>query len=190
MYDRSTSVGASDAVMLAQGKWAELFDRKNTPPDALRASLPARIGHACERMHREWFAEQAGIPVEFDEIWGTEPVRHSERDWMCYLPDGLVREDHYLIPWEGKALNLNWQYNLPTLLERYRPQLQHQMMVMNAPHAYFSVLFLNTHWHWWKIEYDQILADQLWEQEELFHWMLTRGIRPSEWQGKRKGWKE
>lgn len=196
MYDRSKSIGASDAVLIAAGQWAELYDRKNTPPDALSYPLPARIGHACEAVNREWFEQETGIHVVFEEVWDVdqaEPIEHAEYPWMKYLPDGVV--DHKLdsgaevvVPWEGKAVNGMWQPHL--LIKKYTPQLLHQMRVIAAPFAYLSVLYLNTKWDYYKIEWDEPAADELLEQEKQFMWHLENEVRPPEFKGKRKGWIE
>ena len=186
MYDRSKSIGASDAVHIAKGDWAELYDRKTTPSDGLRSSLPALIGHACEAVNRQWFEQEAAIPVQYESIWGSEPIVHPEYEWMKYLPDGLVMDDHHFIPWEGKAINMMWQPHL--LIKKYTPQLLHQMRVMNAPYAYLSVLYLNTKWDYYRIDYDEPAADALLDMEKQFLWHLEQGIRPPEYKGKRKGW--
>lgn len=185
MYDRSKSIGASDAVLIAAGQWAELYDRK-TSPDALSYSLPARIGHACEAVNRRWFERERSISVEYEEIWQTEPITHPDYEWMKYLPDGLVMDDHHFIPWEGKAVNMMWQPHL--LVKKYTPQLLHQMRVIAAPFAYLSVLYLNTKWDYYKIEWDEPAADELLEQEKQFMWHLENEVRPPEYKGKRKGW--
>ena len=197
MYDRSKTIGASDAVHIAAGDWAALYDRK-TSSDAPSYSLPARIGKACEALNREWFTQETGIPVIYDEIWdkGT-PVTHPDYEWMKYLPDGLVDSDpakllehppSFEIPWEGKAINGMWRPHL--LIKKYTPQLLHQMRVMDAPFAYLSVLYLNTRWEFYQVEWDEPAADALLEKELAFLWHLQKGIRPPEYKGKRVGWIE
>ena len=187
MYDRSKTIGASDAVLIAAGQWAELYDRK-TSPDAPSYPLPARIGHACEAVNREWFEQETNIRVDWLPEWQSKPITSEIYPWMKYLPDGLVEEDGLVVPWEGKAVNQMWQPHL--LINKYTPQLLHQMRVMNAPFAYLSVLYLNTKWDYYKIEWDEPAADALLEQEKLFLWHLEEGIRPPEYKGKRKGWIE
>ena len=185
MYDRSKCVGASDAVHIAKGDWAELYDRKQstTPPEY---GLAARIGLACEALNREWFTQETGIEVAYEDDWEEGfPLQLSPNyEWYKYLPDGLVED--YKIPWEGKAINMMWQPHL--LIKKYTPQLLHQMRVMAAPYAYLSVIYLNTKWEHYKIMYDPIAADSLFEKEKLFHWHLTEQIRPPQYLGKRKGW--
>lgn len=192
MYDRSKSIGASDAVLIHEGKWAELYDRK-TSSEPFTAPLPARIGHALEELNRDIFVEETKIPIEWRDEWRDTPITHVDYPWMKYLPDGMVGlldpetdEITQYVPWEGKAVNMMWKP--ANLIKKYTPQLLHQMRVMNAPFAYFSVLYLNNKWERYIITYDEPAADELLEQEKLFMFMLERGIRPPEFQGKRKGW--
>ncbi len=172
MYDRSESIGGSDAVRISEGKWAKLYDSKHTPDD-LSGVLPVQIGHALEPLNRTWFSLQTGIPVAYEEEWTEYPIRHADYPWMAYLPDGLIDDK---IPFEAKAVNAFWTET--NLIKKYYPQLQHQMRVMNAPHAYLSVFFGNQRFKYFKIPYDPIAADELLRQEELFMWFLTNGQRP------------
>jgi hypothetical protein len=185
MYDRSKCVGASDAVHIAAGNWAELYDQK-TSSEPFKPSLPARIGQACEALNREWFTQETGIHVRWHDEWHDTPIKHPDHEWYTYLPDGIVDEHQLHIPWEGKAINGMWQPHL--LIKKYTPQLLHQMRVVSAPYAYLSVIYLNTKWDHYRIDYDDAAADALFEKEELFNFHLQRGIRPPEFKGKRKGW--
>jgi len=194
MYDRSKSIGASDAVHIHAGEWAALFDRKQatTQPEY---SLAAELGHQLEAFNIELFERDTGreIQVAFDT---APPVRMAEFPWCTYLPDGLLQQqesdditifdDEFFIPFEAKAINMMWQP--ANLLRKYMPQLQHAMRVMKSPYAIFSVIYLNTKYEWIKVEYDEPYDNALFESEKLFQFMLERGIRPPEYQGKRKGW--
>lgn len=191
MYDRRMTVGASDAVHIHAGDWADLWDRKQATTRS-QMGLAARIGHATEDMHREWFTEQTGIAVQENEYEGLVPHRLDTHDWYTYLDDGLILDPGLteigdkLIPFEMKAINMMWQPHL--LRKKYMPQLQHAMRVMKAPYAILSVIYLNTKWEYYEIPYDEPYADALFEKEKLFHWFLETGTRPPEYKGKRKGW--
>lgn len=195
MYDRSKSIGASDAVHIWAGEWAMLFDRK-TSSDAPSYPLPAAIGHALEDLNRELFMEDTGRDILVRDDWQQNPLRHHKNEWCAYLPDGLLQpaeddgelaeSDEFFIPFEAKAVNMMWKPH--NLLDKYRPQLMHAMRVTGAPYAIFSVIYLNTKYEWTKVAYDEPFDLELQEQEELFLFMLERGIRPPEYQGKRKGW--
>jgi hypothetical protein len=193
MYDRSKSVGASDAVMIQSGEWASLFDRK-TSQAAPDYPLPAELGHILEPFNLELFERDTGIEPLVDPKWQLNPMRLEGFEWCTYLPDGLVdtgeHEDvfDYRIPIEAKCINMMWKPEL--LLKKYMPQLQHAMRVMQAPFCYFSVIYLNTKYEWTKVHYDEPYDEALFEKEKLFHFMLERGIRPPEYLGKRKGWSD
>ena len=71
MYDRSKSVGASDAVHIQAGQWAELFDRKQSS-DAPDYGLPAELGHLLEPFNLELFERETGREVFVDDNWGSQ----------------------------------------------------------------------------------------------------------------------
>lgn len=188
MYDRRKSIGASDAVHIHAGLWAELYDWKRDPAsEPSDYALAAAIGKALEPFHREWFTQETGIPVYCEAGWDLAPVQHADYPWCVYLPDGLVDPQHndefheYTIPWEGKALNMMWQAE--AVLRKYMPQLQHAMRVMSAKYCHFSLLRLNVEWHHWKIPYDPPYDDALLEKEKLFLWYLENEIRPPQRKG-------
>lgn len=185
MYDRSKTIGASDATYIAEGRWAELFDTKSNPlSDALSGVLPVQVGKATEQVNLDWFEREAGISVA---RYGNEdePFKHSSHPWMCCLPDGLATvqiKDFGLldtIPIEAKHVNQFW--NPRNLIAKYTPQVLHQMMIFSAPFAYLSVIYGNgLKYDFYKIDYDPIAADELLRQEELFMWFLDHNIRPPE----------
>lgn len=193
MYDRSKCIGASDAVHIQAGDWAALFDRKTSPnpPDY---GLAAELGHVLEPFNIELYERETGSRVFVDPSWQEAPFRMFGYDWCTYLPDGLLdtgqsEEFHNMTkPFEAKCINMMW--NPANLLKKYMPQLQHAMRVMQADHCIFSVLYLNTKYEWIEVPYDEPYDDALFEKEKLFQFMLERGIRPPEYQGKRKGWTE
>lgn len=183
MYDRSKTIGASDAVYIAQGKWAELYDlKKNPDPDALSRVLPVQIGKTTEQLNLDWFAQEAGaLLVRYGNE--DEPFVSQMYDWQVCLPDALwertLGHAHYEIPVEAKHVNQFW--NPRNLIAKYTPQLLHQMMVLNAPWSFLSVIYGNgSKYEYYKIEYDDIAATELLKQEELFMWFLENDQRPPE----------
>lgn len=192
MYDRSKTIGASDAVHIQAGKWAELYDRK-TSSDAPDYGLPAELGHRLEAFNLELFERDTGREIHVDDNWGSDPLRLADEYWCTYLPDGLlnplpdecltITDDEYFIPFEAKAVNMMWRPE--NLLKKYMPQLQHAMRVMKAPHAIFSVIYLNTRYEWIKVDYDPPYDDALFEKEKLFQWFLETGKRPPEKKGRK-----
>jgi len=182
MYDRSKSVGASDAVHIQAGDWAALYDRKqdDTPP---QYGLAADIGHALEELNRELFEAETGRAICYEQEWDMAPFRLAGHDWCTYLPDGLcLMRDELILPFEAKAINMMWKPHL--LLRKYMPQLQHAMRVMKAPHCYFSVIYLNTKHEITTVKYDPPYDKALFDRESLFEWHLRKGIRPPEKKGR------
>lgn len=199
MYDRSKSVGASDAVHIQAGQWAELFDRKQSS-DSPDYGLPAELGHLLEPFNLELFERDTGREVFVDDDWGSNPLRLAEYPWCTYLPDGLIqrtdeetlaildtdpfpRVDEFFIPFEAKCINMMWKPE--NLLKKYMPQLQHAMRITRSPYCIFSVIYLNTRYEWTKIPYDPPYDDALFEKEKLFHWFLETGKRPPQKKGRK-----
>jgi hypothetical protein len=175
MYDRSKTIGASDAVSIAAGNWSELWDRKQatTPPEY---ALAARIGHATESMHRAWFTEQTKTPLIHSLVWDETPFQWRFEPWCTHVPDGLILKGNVHIPWEAKAVNMMWQP--ANLKAKYLPQLLHAMRVHEADHAILSVIYLNTKWEYYEIPYDPAADDELLRLERAFLWHLENGVRP------------
>jgi len=193
MYDRSKTIGASDAVYIQSGQWAELYDRKRTsePPEW---GLAAEIGKRLERFNLELFKHETGREVLIKNSWQQNPITYRLNKWCKYLPDGLTidqdegaAEDGLAaeprIPIEAKCINMMWKPH--NLLTKYMPQLQHAMRVMGAPYCWFSVIYLNTKYECTKIPYDPPYDNALFEKEELFAWMLKTGTRPPQKKGRK-----
>ena len=185
MYDRRKCVGASDAVHIQAGQWADLYDRKQatTPPEYV---LAAEIGHELESLNLRWFQRETGIRVQTSAEWEEYPLCLLDEQWYTYLPDGLIKDTKVnklsTIPFEAKAINMMWKSH--NLIAKYQPQLQHAMRVMKAPYCYFSVIYLNIKFEYYKIPYDPPYADALFEKEKLFYWFLDNEVRPPEKKGR------
>lgn len=177
MYDRRKTIGASDAVLIHEGKWAELYDRKATS-DRPSYSLPASIGIELESLNRRWFTRETGLQILYNPKWHEAPFTWAFNPWCTYLPDGLCTsgEQTQNIPFEAKAVNSFWKPS--ALLRKYMPQLQHAMRAMSAPIAHFSVIYLNTKWEHTIVNYDPIYDQELIRLERAFLWHLIEGIRP------------
>ena len=175
MYDRSKTIGASDAVHIYAGNWAELYDRKQSqePPEWF---LAAEIGKELESFNLRLFERETGLELLINPNWQDNPIQDRKDHWMKFLPDAIVDQPGAQIPVEAKCVNFMWKSE--NLLTKYMPQLQHAMRVMGAPYCWFSALYLNTRYELTKIEYDPIYDNDLREQEELFLWYLLRGKRP------------
>ncbi len=192
MYDRRKTIGASDAVHIAKGDWQLLYDHKQGTEDT-EYLLAASIGKALEPFHRDYYTQQTGIQPHHDHKWADNPfvlnhlthapsttTKHIKFKWCTYTPDGLIETVNGSktpsIPWEGKAINMMWKPQ--NLIAKYNPQLQHAMRVMHADYSILSVLYLNTRWEEYKIDYDPPYDNKLWKWEQAFYWHLENKIRP------------
>lgn len=180
MYDRTHTIGGSDAVKVWRGEWPELYELKREPAaqELLNQSLPVNIGKALEDFNRKWYFDHTDFPVRYSTQWKNEPFTSEKYKWRRATPDGLVLIQNTEHIWEAKAVNPFW--NPANLIELYRPQLMHLMDVTSLKdYAILSVLYLNNRWEKYHIPYDPEMAAQLLKMEKAFYWHLELNIEPA-----------
>jgi hypothetical protein len=179
MYDRTKTIGASDAPDIYTGNWQKLYDSKHAPDD-LSAVLPVQMGICTEPLNRKWFAQETGLPVEYSPKWRDRPFMWPEEPkWCAATPDGLINgKDEWSpdIVLECKHVNTFWQPH--ALIAKYKPQLLHLMRVMMTDKAYLSVFYGNMKWECYEIPYDEPMDEELLRMERAFLWHLQNEERP------------
>ncbi len=156
---RREFVGGSDANIILSGNPDRLIDlwlekRGEKEPDDLSGRLPVVLGCWTEAFNRQWFEQLTGRRVGQigkDVVCGVHPWRR------CTL-DGVIEATGTV--WEAKHTS---GFAKPEeVLERYMPQLQHNMAVTGYQQATLSVIFGNH-----KFEIFEIAADWLYQIELL-----------------------
>lgn len=168
---RASVIGGSDANIILSGDceriralWLE--KRGETKPVDLTNTLPVMLGCWTEPFNRQWFERLTGNRVARLGAALTCD-RHSWR--RCTL-DGFVENEEAV--WEAKHTNAF--SNRDQVLQRYMPQLQHNMSVTDADRAFLSVIFGNH-----KFEIIEVAADWLYQlelleaEEQFWHCVLT-----------------
>ena len=152
---RAKRIGGSDANMIMGGKVYRLWQERTgrIEPEDLSMNLNVIMGTFTEPLNRHWFEKITGLLTEPPSL-----VIHPEYEFLGANLDGTCNG----LPWEAKHTG---QYTKDDeVVERYYPQLQHQMMVMGAPQAILSVFFGNNRYQSFTIsqdlEYQQHLAAQ------------------------------
>jgi predicted phage-related endonuclease len=152
-------IGGSDANVLFSGNaervnqlWRE--KRGDAEPADLSSSLAVLLGSWTEAFNRQWFEKVTG-----DQVWRVGEVRVcGAHPWRRCTLDGFIEARGCVF----EAKHTNAFCKSEEALERYMPQLQHNMAVLKADRAVLSVIFGN-HKH----EAMEVASDWLYQEELL-----------------------
>ena len=128
------------------------------------------LGCWTEAFNRQWYEKVTGHLVEEEEAVYICP----ERPWRKCTLDGFVSSLGAV--WEAKHTNPFSKRD--ELLERYMPQLQHNMAVARAERAILSVIFGNHRLEIFEVEADWLYQEDLLIAEARFWDCVRRGELP------------
>ena len=158
-FERRHFIGGSDANIILSADpekilrlWRE--KRAETEPEDLSCCLPVMLGCWTETFNRHWFEQLTGERIcEVGLV-----VDCDKQPWRRCTLDGTVESSGAV--WEAKHTSA---FAKPEeVLERYMPQLQHNMAVVGSERAVLSVIFGNH-----KFEIMEVAADWLYQIELL-----------------------
>ena len=172
---RASGIGGSDANTILSGDdervrrlWRE--KRGEAPAEDLADRLPVALGTWTEAFNRQWYEKVTGQNVDSVGL----SISCSTYSWRRCTLDGFLTKRGAI--WEAKHTNA---FARPDeVLERYMPQLQHNMAVAKSERAVLSVIFGNN-----KFEIYEVAADWLYQldllsaEEEFWNCVLT-GVEP------------
>lgn len=173
--NRQRGIGGSDANILFSGdrdRITALWREKRGEEKAadLRTNLAVMLGCWTEAFNRQWYQQVTGTTVDemhVSLVCPTNPWRRCTLDG--YIP-GLDAI------WEAKHTNV---FSKPEdLLQRYMPQLQHNMAVANCERAVLSVLFGNQKFEIFEISSDWVYQMELLQAEIDFWRCVETGREP------------
>jgi predicted phage-related endonuclease len=131
-------VGGSDArIIMGQDEeallrlWRE--KRGEVEPKDLSSNLLVQLGVVTEDLNRRWYEINTG--QELIDI--QKRVRHPVLRWMAATLDGRVQASEAVF--EAKFM-LPWSFSEEGAVQKYMPQLQHNMWVVAARSAVLSVI--------------------------------------------------
>jgi predicted phage-related endonuclease len=136
--DRRFFIGGSDARIIMGKDEAALLrlwreKRCEIAPEDLSANLIVQLGSVTEDLNRRWFEANSGQEV----VDVQKHVRHPVLRWMGATLDGRVEASGAVF--EAKFM-LPWSFSEEAALEKYAPQLQHNMWVVAARTAVLSII--------------------------------------------------
>lgn len=173
--ERRLGIGGSDANVILSGERERVIalwrqKRGEQPPPDLSASLPVMLGCWTEPFNRVWFERVSGLAVE----QSASVLVCRDNPWRRCTLDGVVSGSGAI--WEAKHTSAFAKSD--EVLERYMPQLQHNMAVARCERAYLSVLFGNHKFEIIEVAADWMYQIELLDAEARFWHCVERGIEP------------
>jgi len=168
-------VGGSDARIIIGDDEAALVrlwreKRGEAEPEDLSGNLIVQLGLATENLNRKWYQAQTGRVISDVQMWRCHPTLR----WMAATLDGRVDGDVF----EAKFMLL-WQFSEEAAVEKYAPQLQHNMFVVAARNAVLSVITGGGRWLEIKVHADPLYQHLLVTAERKFWKCVENGEPPT-----------
>jgi predicted phage-related endonuclease len=136
--NRRSFIGGSDArIIMGQDEdalvhlWRE--KRGEVEPKDLSGNLIVQMGKVTEDLNRRWYEAQTSKVITDVQ----RRIRHPVLRWMGATLDGRVQDSGAVF--EAKFM-LPWSFTEEGAIEKYSPQLQHNMWVVASRTAVLSVI--------------------------------------------------
>jgi hypothetical protein len=172
---RIAGIGGSDANTILSGDaerivrlWRE--KRGEVEAEDLSSVLPVMLGSWSEAFNRQWYERQTGLAVS---LVGASRVC-CEHPWRRCTLDGFVEARGAVF----EAKHVSAFAKPDEVIQRYMPQLQHNMAVMGADLALLSVIFGNHKWEVYEVASDWLYQEELMIAEVRFWDCLRKGETP------------
>lgn len=167
---RVKGIGGSDANTILSGDservlrlWRE--KRREAAPEDLSRILPVMLGSWTEAFNRQWYERDTGWQVSrVGEVYGCPSY-----EWRRCTLDGFIAAKAAVF----EAKHVGAFSKSEEVLERYMPQLQHNMAVVGAERALLSVIFGNHKWEVFEVASDWLYQEDLLIAEARF-WDCVR----------------
>ena len=126
--NRRTLIGGSDARIIMgddEGALVRLWREKRgeIEPEDLSGNLIVQLGLVTEDLNRRWFEANTGQVITDVQ----RQVRHSVLPWMAATLDGRVQSNEAVFV---AKFMLPWAFSKEAAVEKYAPQLQHNLWVV------------------------------------------------------------
>jgi predicted phage-related endonuclease len=175
--DRRYFIGGSDArVVIGKDEsalrqlWRE--KRGEVAPEDLSTNLVVQLGKVTEDLNRHWFETSTGQEV----VDVQRHIRHPALRWMGATLDGRVEATGAVF--EAKFM-LPRSFSEEAALEKYAPQLQHNMWVVAARTAVLSVITGGGKWVEIKTHADPLYQHLIITAEKKFWRCVENGETPA-----------
>jgi predicted phage-related endonuclease len=174
--ERQSFIGGSDARIIMGSDEAALIHlwqekRGEVEPYDLSDNLVVQLGVVTERLNRQWYERNTGREVKDVQ----RRVNHPVVKWMAATLDGIVEGSGAVF--EAKFM-LPWSFSEEAAAEKYMPQLQHNMWVVNATKSVLSVITGGGKWVEIAIASDSLYQHLLFTAEKKFWRCVESGEPP------------
>jgi predicted phage-related endonuclease len=174
--NRRSFIGGSDARVIMGKDEAALLQlwlekRGEAEPEDLSDNLIVQLGLVTEPLNRHWFERNTGHVIT--EV--QQQVQHPVIRWMAATLDGMVEQTGAVF--EAKFM-LPWSFSEVLAAEKYMPQLQHNVWVVNAKAAVLSIITGGGKWVEITIPADPLYQHLLLTAEKKFWRCVENGEPP------------
>ena len=173
---RNRGIGGSDANIILSGDpervtrlWQE--KRGDVEPEDLSGRLSVVLGCWTEDLNRQWYEKLSGQHV----VDAGTALTCAQYRWRKCTLDGRVEASGAIF----EAKHTNGFVKAEDVLERYMPQLQHNMAVARAERAILSVIFGNAKYEMFEVAADWLYQLDLLEAEKAFWSAVLSGEPPT-----------
>ena len=170
-------IGGSDARIIMGGDeealvrlWKE--KRGEVEPEDLSGNLVVQLGVVTEGLNRRWYEANTGRVITDVQ----RQIRHSVLPWMGATLDGRVQGSEALF--EAKFM-LPWSFSGEAAVEKYAPQLQHNLWVVAARTVVLSVITGGGKWVQIEVPADPLYQHLIVTAERKFWRCVESGERPT-----------
>ena len=175
-FDRRSFIGGSDARVIMGSDEAALLrlwreKRGEAELEDLSNNLIVQLGLVTEPLNRHWFERNTGHVITQVQ----RRVQHPVIRWMAATLDGMVEQSGAVF--EAKFM-LPWSFSEVVAAEKYMPQLQHNMWVINAKAAVLSIITGGGKWVEITIPADSLYQHLLLTAEKKFWRCVENGEPP------------
>jgi predicted phage-related endonuclease len=174
--DRRRFIGGSDARIIMGNDEAALVHlwqekRGEVEPYDLSGNLVVQLGAVTEDLNRHWYERNTGRAVKDIQ----RRVNHPVVKWMAATLDGIVEPSGTVF--EAKFM-LPWSFSEEAAAEKYMPQMQHNMWVVNATTSVPSVITGGGKWVEIGVAADSLYQHLLFTAEKKFWRCVESGELP------------
>jgi len=172
---RLCGLGGSDANVLLSGDPDAILllwqvKRQEIPEEDLSDRLQVALGSWTEPFNRIWYEKLTGQVV----IDAGRSISCKRHPWRRCLLDGIVEDTNTVF----EAKHTGAFVKSEEVLERYMPQLQHNMAVAECETAVLSVIFGNHKYEMFEVAADWLYQLELLEAEAEFWDCVQSGKVP------------
>jgi predicted phage-related endonuclease len=175
--DRRYFIGGSDArIIMGDDEQALLRlwreKRGEVEPEDLSGNLIVQLGVVTEDLNRRWYEANTGQVITDIQ----RQIRHPILRWMAATLDGRVRESEAVF--EAKFM-LPWAFSEEAAVQKYSPQLQHNLWVVAGRTGVLSVITGGGKWVQIEVPADPLYQHLIVTAERKFWRCVESGERPA-----------